>query len=161
MRTAGWRTCAPGKHLLAGARLGLHAEVDPRLRGWDLGTRAGKSLTEIAATSPQDLESWSTDPYFAEHSGESLQRLQLRVTHWLDRVETENRPRLVTVAPAAVIRAMLVSVMNAPAATFWRLDLEPLASAHISLRMGRRAIRWSTRDPQDYQHSSSSPVRVP
>lgn len=143
-------SCAPEHACVqTAALLGLHAEVDLRVRDWDLGTWTGTSLTEIATASPKDLEAWSSDPDFAVHGGESLQRLQSRVTHWLDRVEAEGRPRLVTVAPTAVIRAVLVSVMKAPAATFWRLDLEPLASVHISLRAERRAVRWSAANPQD------------
>jgi broad specificity phosphatase PhoE len=131
------------------ALVGLHAVVDPWVRDWDLGAWTGRSLAEIAITSPQDLEQWSTDPEFAAHGGESLHQLGLRVTHWLDRLEVEGHPRPVTVAPTAVVRAILVSVLNAPAATFWRLDLEPLTSVHITLREGRRAVRWSTVDAQD------------
>jgi len=125
------------------ALVGLHAVVDPWVRDWDLGIWAGKSLAEIAATSPQDLEQWGTDPGFAAHGGESLRQLGLRVTSWLDALEIDGHPRQVIVAPTAVVRAILVSVLNAPAATFWRLDLEPLTSVHISLRPGRRAVRWS------------------
>jgi broad specificity phosphatase PhoE len=137
-------TCAPERACLeTAALLGLDAAVDPRVRDWDLGAWAGRSLTEIATTSPQDLEHWSTDPDFAQHGGESLQQLRSRVTNWLDRLETEGPPRLVTVAPTAVVRAILVSVLNAPNATFWRLDLEPMTSVHVSLRPGRRAVRWS------------------
>jgi broad specificity phosphatase PhoE len=131
------------------ALLGLHAAVDPQVRDWDLGAWAGRSLSEIATNSPRDIEQWSTDPDFATHGGESLRQLGLRVTDWLDRLEAEGHPRLVTVAPTAVVRAILVSVLNAPTATFWRLDLEPLTSVHISLRAGRRAVRWSTHDAQD------------
>jgi broad specificity phosphatase PhoE len=116
------------------------------VRDWDLGSWTGRSLTEIAATSPEDLECWATDPHFAGHGGESLHRLRSRVTDWLDSLEAEGDPRLVTVAPTAVVRAILVSVLNAPIATFWRLDLEPATSAHVSLRPGRRAVRWTAGD---------------
>jgi broad specificity phosphatase PhoE len=142
--------CAPDRACVeTAALLGLAAAVDPRVRGWDLGAWTGRSLTEIAATSPQGLERWSTDPDFAGHGGESLRQLQSRVTHWLDALETEGLPRLVTVAPTAVVRAILVSVLNAPTATFWRLDLEPTTSVHISLRPGRRAVRWSADKAQE------------
>ena len=141
---------APERHCVETAALvGLHAVVDPQVRDWDLGTWMGRSLTEIAARSPQELEQWSTDPDFAAHGGESLRQLGLRVVNWLDRLEVEGHPRLVTVAPTAVVRAILVSVLNAPTAAFWRLDLEPLTSVHISLRPGRRAVRWPTGDAQD------------
>jgi broad specificity phosphatase PhoE len=137
-------TCAPERACVETAALvGLRPSVDQQVRDWDLGSWIGRSLTEIAAASPLDLEQWSTDPDFAGHGGESLQELSSRVTAWLDRLEVDGQPRLVTVAPAAVVRAALLSVLNAPAATFWRLDLEPLTSVHISLRPGRRAVRWA------------------
>jgi broad specificity phosphatase PhoE len=143
-------TCAPDRACVQTAALvGLHAEVDQRVRDWDLGAWTGRSLSEIATTSAQALEQWSTDPDFAAHGGESLDQLRSRVTNWLDSIEAEGPRHLVTVAPTAVVRAMLVSVLNAPSASFWRLDLEPLTSVHISLRPGRRAVRWSASDAPD------------
>lgn len=148
-------TCAPDRPCVQTAALvGLHAEVDPRVRDWDLGAWTGRSLSEIATTSPQSLEQWSTDPDFAEHGGESLDQLRSRATDWLDSLEAEDRvraqhPHLVTVAPAALVRAVLVSVLNAPSVSFWRLDLEPMSSVYISLRPGRRAVRWSACDAPD------------
>ena len=143
-------SCAPDRPCLETADLiGLHAAPDAQVRDWDLGSWTGKSLTEIATTSPGDLERWSTDPDFAVHGGESLRELRSRATDWLDRLETERHLRLVTVAPKAVVRAILLSVLDAPIATFWKVDLEPLASVHISLRPGRRAVRWSTGDARD------------
>ena len=137
-------TCAPDRPCVQTAALvGLRAEVDPRVRDWDLGAWTGRSLTEIATTSPQALEQWSGDPDFAGHGGESLHELLSRVTDWLDSLDAAGHPRLITVAPAAVVRAMVVSVLDAPWASFWRLDLEPLTSVHISLRPGRHAVRWS------------------
>jgi hypothetical protein len=109
--------------------LGLHAAVDLRVRDWYLGTWTGRSLTEIASTSSQDLEHWTTDPDFAVHGGESLTQFRLRVTDWLDQLETEGHPRLVTVAPIAVVRAALVSVLDAPTTTLAprprTLDIDP------------------------------------
>jgi len=116
--------------------------MDESVRDWDLGAWAGRSLAQVAERSPQALERWSADPDFAGHGGESLQQLRSRVTRWLDQLEAEGHSRRVTVAPAAVVRAALLSVLDAPSATFWRLDLEPMASVHISLRPGRRAVRW-------------------
>lgn len=136
---------APDRHCVETATLlGLHTVVDPRLGDWDLGAWTGKSLTEIAQNSGEEIEQWSTDPEYATHGGESLNQLSFRVTDWLDRIEEEEHNRVVAVAPTAVVRAILVSVLKAPAATFWRLDLEPLTSVHISLRPGRRAVRWSS-----------------
>lgn len=143
-------TCAPHRSCVeTAALLGLHAVADPRVRDWELGAWTGRSLSEIATTSPQDLESWLTDPDFAVDGGESLHQLRSRVMLWLDALETEGQPRLVTVAPTAVVRAILVNVLGAPTATFWRLDLEPVASVYVSLRAGRRAVRWSAGDKQD------------
>jgi hypothetical protein len=67
-------------------------QADPRARDWDLGAWTGRSLTEIAATSPQDLQRWSTDPDSAGHGGESLQQLRARAMNWLDRLKTPTVP---------------------------------------------------------------------
>lgn len=149
-------TCAPERACVETADLlGLHAKVDPRARDWDLGAWMGRSLDEIATTAPHELEQWSTDADFARHGGESLRQLRSRVTSWLDSLETEGDQPLVIVAPTAVVRAVLLSVLNAPNATFWRLDLEPLSAVHVSLRPGRRAVRWSPDAP------STEPARMP
>lgn len=137
-------TCAPQLACVETATLlGLDATVDGEIHDWDLGLWAGKSLDEVAQESPTAFERWTTDPDFAGHDGESLQQLRSRVTRWLDRLEDEAHPRLVAVASPAVVRAVLLSVLDAPPATFWRLDLEPLTSVHVSLRPGRRAVRWA------------------
>jgi broad specificity phosphatase PhoE len=137
-------TCAPDRSCVETAKLlALHAVVDQQVRDWDLGRWTGRSLGDIAETSPQDLQRWSDEPDFAPHGGESLGQLCSRATRWLDLLETEGHPRRVTVAPVALVRAVLVSVLNAPTLTFWRLDLEPVTSVHISLRAGRRAVRWT------------------
>lgn len=136
-------TSAPGPACVETAALvGLHAAVDPRLRDWDLGNWTGRPLAQIATEAPQELERWSTDPDFTGHGGESLRGLRSRVTDWLDKLETEEYPLLVAVAPTAVVRAMLLGVMEIPTAAFWRLDLEPMSSVHLTLRPGRRAVRW-------------------
>jgi broad specificity phosphatase PhoE len=136
---------APDRHCVETATLiGLHTVVDPRLVDWDLGSWTGKSLTEIAQTTGEEVERWSTDPEYATHGGESLNQLVFRVTDWLGRLEEGEHDRVIAMAPTPVVRAILVSVLNAPTATFWRLDLEPLTSVHITLRPGRRAVRWSS-----------------
>lgn len=137
-------TCAPEAACVeTAALLGLDAAVDESARDWDLGAWAGCSFAQVAEESPQALERWSTDPNFAGHGGESLQDLRSRATKWLDRLEGGGHYRLVAVAPTAVVRAALLSVLDAPSAVFWRLDIEPMSSVHVSLRLGRRAIRWS------------------
>lgn len=137
-------TCAPEPACTQTAvLLGLDAAVNDTLHDWDLGAWVGRSFAQVAEESPQALERWATDPDFAGHGGESLTSLRSRVTNWLDWLESDGHPRVVTVAPAAVVRAVLLSVLDAPSATFWRLDLEPMTSVHVSLRPGRRAIRWS------------------
>lgn len=136
-------TCAPEPACVeTAALLGLDAVTDSAVHDWDLGVWAGRSFAQVAEQSPKALESWATDPDFAGHGGESLQQLRSRVAAWLDRLETAAHPRVVTVVPTAVVRAVLLTVLDAPSATFWRLDLEPLTSVHVSLRPGRRAVRW-------------------
>ena len=136
--------CSPATACLQSAHLlGVSPTQDPRLRDWDLGRWAGKRLDDIAVGHPDQLQAWGQDPDFAGHGGESLAQLLTRTQEWLSTVETTANGPLLAIAPTAVTRAVLVTVLDAPAKTFWRLDIEPLAYVGVSLRAGRRAVRWT------------------
>ena len=140
--------CSPARACLQSAHLlGVTPTQDPRLRDWDLGRWAGRSLDDLAVEHPDQLQAWAQDPDFAGHGGESLAQLLTRTREWLSAVETTASGPLLAIAPTAVTRAVLVTVLDAPAGTFWRLDVEPLAYVGVSLRAGRRAVRWAAARP--------------
>jgi broad specificity phosphatase PhoE len=121
-----------------GVVLGLAAQAEGGVRGWDLGWWAGKRLDELAAQRPDDLAAWLTDPSAAPHGGEPLAALLARVREWLAGALPGHT--LVLCGPA-VVRAAVVTALDAPAAAFWRIDVAPLTMT--DLRGG--PARWTVR----------------
>jgi broad specificity phosphatase PhoE len=119
--------------------LGLSAIVDDDLSDWDLGRWAGRSMNDLAAEAPADLQAWTSDPGFRRHGGESLTELIARAGRWLDAPPASRPDRFVAVVPAAWIRAALVTALGAPASGFWRVDVPPLSSLELRGNPGR----WS------------------
>jgi broad specificity phosphatase PhoE len=110
--------------------LGLTAEVDPRLADLDYGRWRGDHLGRVA---PAELAVWLTDPTRAPHGGETVVALIDRVRGWLDALTTQ-RGRLAAVTHPAVVRAAVLVVLDAPAASFWRLDVEPVSRTVLHYR---------------------------
>jgi broad specificity phosphatase PhoE len=118
--------------------LELSVEVDPGLADWDLGAWAGRTLTDLSTQAPADVQAWITDPGARPHGGEALRSLIERVGSWLDAAE-ERRPRVLAVTHPAVIRSAIVHTLQAPADSFWRIDVSPLGVVEVRGRPGR----WS------------------
>lgn len=119
--------------------LGLTATVDAALAEWDLGDWRGHTLDEIAAADPAAVSAWLTDPDAARHGGEGLTALLDRVAAWLRTVEEEGHT--VAVTHSAVVRAAVVTTLDAPPSGFWRIDVPPLTAT--ILRGG--PSRWTLR----------------
>lgn len=113
--------------------------VDPGLADWDLGRWRGRTLDDVAAGEPEQVQAWLGDPEQAPHGGETLVALLGRVAAWLDAVPDDGHT--VAVTHAAVVRAAVVAVLDAPAAAFWRIDVAPLTATRLSGRAGRRTLR--------------------
>lgn len=120
------------------AALGVTAEVDPGLAGWDLGGWAGRCLDDVAAERPDAVAAWLGHPPAAPHGGESLDALLARTRAWLAGREPGHT---LAVCGSAVVRAAVVVVLGAPASAFWRLDVGPLT--RTDLRGG--PTRWTVR----------------
>jgi broad specificity phosphatase PhoE len=108
--------------------LGLDGTVDPLLRNWDLASWSGRTLDDVAAERPDDVAAWLTDPEGVPHGGEALTALLARVRHWMAGLPCGHT--LAVCAPA-VVRAAVVTVLGAPAAAFWRIDLGPMTLTDI------------------------------
>ena len=118
--------------------LGLVAAVDAGLADWDLGDWAGRALAELSTEAPDDVRAWITDPHFGPPRGEPLTSVIERVGGWLE--AAGDRPaRVIAVTHPAVIRAAIVHTLRAPADSFWRIDVSPLAVVEVRGRPGR----WS------------------
>ncbi|RPE36353.1 histidine phosphatase family protein [Kitasatospora cineracea] len=124
----------------AGA-LGLPgARVEAALGDLDAGSWRGRRLTELAASAPQSISAWLSDPDFAPPGGECVTALLARVGTWLDALPAD-AGRLLAVAEPAVVRAAVVHALALPPAAFWRLDAAPLTATSLS----GRAARWNLR----------------
>jgi broad specificity phosphatase PhoE len=119
--------------------LGLAATVDAGLTDWDLGEWRGNTLDDIAAADPEAVTAWLADPDAAPHGGESLAAVLDRVGAWLRTVEEDGHT--VAVTHAAVVRAAVVTTLDAAPSGFWRLDVAPLTAT--VLRGG--PMRWTVR----------------
>ncbi|MDC9835461.1 histidine phosphatase family protein [Rhizobium binxianense] len=122
--------------------LRLDARIDQTLRDCDHGRWAGRSITTVEADEPANLLAWMSDPEAAPHGGESLVDLRRRVASWMDN-ESSLGGHVIAVSHAAVIRAAVAHVLQAPLPSFWLSDVEPLAVIHMTTD-GRR---WSLRFP--------------
>jgi broad specificity phosphatase PhoE len=120
--------------------LSLNASVHPALRDCDYARWSGRKLADIQAAHPTEVAAWLSDPDAAPHGGESLLALMRRISVWMaDRVHDDGHT--IAVTHAAVIRAVIISVLGAPAKSFWCIDVEPLSL--VNLRSDKR--RWVLR----------------
>jgi broad specificity phosphatase PhoE len=122
------------------AALGLDAVEEPALRDADHGRWTGRRLEDVQAAEPQAVIAWLSDPDAAPHGGESLSEVLRRAAAWLD-ARAGDGGHGVAVTHAAVIRAAILHVLEAPASAFWRLDVAPLGVTELS-HDGRR---WTWR----------------
>ncbi|MDQ0396327.1 histidine phosphatase family protein [Labrys monachus] len=119
--------------------MGLAAAPLEDLRDCDYGRWAGLAFEEVAASEPDALAAWTTDPDARPHGGESVAMLVRRVGAWLDGEAFAGLS--VAVTHASVVRAAVVHAIGAPAASFWRIEAGPLQMADL-----RRSARgWTLR----------------
>ncbi|WP_033400185.1 histidine phosphatase family protein [Actinokineospora enzanensis] len=123
------------------AALGLAADPDERLRDNDYGRWRGRTLDEVATAEPDAVTRWLTDPGSAPHGGESVVELVERVGRWLDERPADVGHTVAVTAPA-VVKAALVHALAAGPASFWRIDVGPLARAVLRGGPGRWTLRW-------------------
>lgn len=128
------------------AALGLAPQLDPTLRGLDLGRWVGRSLIEIARDDPAAAAAWIADPSYAGHGGEAVESVVARVDRWLtDRKASSESMLVITHAP--VLRAAVVSVLEAPTVAFWRVDVGPLTM----LTLTSDGRRWAVKNLGSWQ----------
>ncbi|MBB5914821.1 broad specificity phosphatase PhoE [Nocardia transvalensis] len=112
------------------ALLGLLGDEDERLRDLDAGAWRGGELMSV----PQDeLYAWLTDPKFRGHGGEAVIDVIERTREWLTDIATQGTPTIAITHPA-VIRAALLVALDAPAKSFWRIDIPPISVTRMNYR---------------------------
>jgi broad specificity phosphatase PhoE len=120
--------------------LGLTTEPQMLLADINLGRWKGRSFDEMLAEGPEAIAVWTSDPASRPHGGESVVEVIARVKPWLER-QREEGGRVIAVTHPSIIRAAVVDVLGAPASSFWRIDIAPLA--RVDLRSDGR--RWTLR----------------
>lgn len=119
--------------------LGLTATADVLLSGWDLGGWRGRTLDGVAATEPDAVSAWMSDPAAAPHGGEPLTAVLARAAHWLATVPGDGHT--VAVTHPALVRGVVLAAIGAPPASFWRIDVAPLTATVLRGGPGRWTVR--------------------
>jgi broad specificity phosphatase PhoE len=119
--------------------LGLLFTTTEELRDCDYGIWKGRELVEVQSSEPDKVLAWLTDTAAKPHGGESILELIDRVGRWL--TAQRGVGHILAVTHPAIIRAAIVSVLDAPAQAFWRIDIAPLSVT--DLRFNGRA--WTLR----------------
>jgi broad specificity phosphatase PhoE len=120
------------------AALGLDPAVDDRLRDCDFGRWTGLKFGQVVLKEPRKLIGWMKDPSGAPHGGETIPEVMARATAWLRERERE-KGHTVAVTHAAVIRALIVQVIEARLNSFWRIDGVPRSMTDLRTN-GRRWV---------------------
>jgi len=115
-------------------------EVEEALAELDYGRWKGATLQAIAAAEPENSQAWLTDPSLAPHGGETIVALLERARIWLG-AQMERGGRHVVIANQSMVRALILGVIEAPAQSFWRLEVAPLSTTEMSSDGQRWTIR--------------------
>lgn len=110
--------------------LGVRALVEPKLADLDFGRWRGAVLGSVL---PAELAIWLTDPSRSPHGGESVVALISRVAGWMDSLAAQ-RGRILAVTHPAVVRAAILVALDAPAKSFWRIDVAPVSRTVMHFR---------------------------
>ncbi|OHV07530.1 histidine phosphatase family protein [Kushneria phosphatilytica] len=117
--------------------LALEATIDPALKALDIGHWQGVSRETLARDDPDGLARWMRDPASAPHGGESVEQLCQRAA---SRLQTVGNGHTLMVTHAEVIRAFVIVAMEAPARSYFGLDIAPLTLTRLE-----DGTRWRVR----------------
>ncbi|MGN8277545.1 histidine phosphatase family protein [Pseudomonas sp. SMV71] len=130
-RGVGRLLCGPELRTRQTAALyGAEPQVEQALADCDFGRWRGLCVDDLLRTEPQAVHTWLDDPQAAPHGGESVARLCQRVDAWMASLQAWPGHVLAVTHPF-VIRAALVTALGCPAASFNRIDIEPLSAVEL------------------------------
>ena len=121
--------------------LRLSAITAIELRDCDYGTWRGREFEELQKNDPESIVAWLTDPLATPHGGESIVNLIDRVGRWMDGQSDDGH--IMAVTHPAVIRSAIVHALNAPAKSFWRIDIAPLSITDLRFNGSAWTLRSS------------------
>jgi broad specificity phosphatase PhoE len=120
--------------------LDLSFEPVPDLADCDYGRWAGRSIVSLQQSEPDALAVWMSRPEEAPHGGEAIAALCERVALWM-RDTARLGGHTIALTHATLIRAAILTALDAPLSSFWHVDIEPLAT----VQMTSNGSRWSLR----------------
>jgi broad specificity phosphatase PhoE len=121
--------------------LGFDPILSAELKDLNYCSWRGKSLDEVQSTDPDGIRRWLTDIDAAPHGGESIANFLARIKLWLAGQHSSGHTLAVT--HPAVIPAALVLTLQAPAQSFWRIDIPPLSITDLRWNGGFWSLRSS------------------
>ncbi len=130
--------CAPQKAARNTAEVMFKSAIIAlEIRDIDYGRWSGRLIRDVARKDNIAFQSWVEGA--PPPGGESLQQLIDRVTKWLDARMDEVGSTAAIVSPA-VMRAIVISALDAPVQSFSRLDISALSNLRITSDGKRRNI---------------------
>ncbi|MFG1907292.1 histidine phosphatase family protein [Kribbella sp. NPDC048928] len=130
--------------VLTAAALGLDPVVEPALRDREYGEWAARGLEELLASEPSRVAAWLERPHNATPGGETENDVLTRVADWLgDLVERhDERTSAVAIVHPAVVRAVVLYVVDAPAESLRHVDVRPLDTIALSHHSGNWSLAF-------------------
>ena len=124
--------------------LGLTPVVEPALRDREYGDWTGRELEELLAADQERVSAWLERPHTAAPGGESENDVLTRVADWLGDLGRRDGERgtAVAVVHPAVVRAIVLYVVDAPAESLRRVDVRPLATVELTLHAGSWSLAF-------------------
>jgi len=125
--------------------LGLTAAPIQALAEADYGRWRGQELSDLAASEPDALSLWLSDPALAPHGGESFSAVKNRVGAWMDSLNTREGT-IVALTHASVVRAAIVHALGVPTNLHARIEIGPLSL--VEVKCSARGWTWMAAQPE-------------
>lgn len=120
--------------------LGIKPILREDLSDQNYGLWGGLGLNTLEQSDPKGLLAWMSDPNFMPPEGESLADVARRTAGFLDETRS-SAGHVVAVSHAAVARAAVLHVLEAPLTAFWKIDVPPLCVLDLRFDGKRWALR--------------------
>lgn len=133
--TSPLRRCAEFASALA-ERHGLALEPEPRLREISFGDWEGRTVTDILAETPKEIERYWADPVGnTPPNGESLSAFHERtVQAWDALVERHHGKRVLVVAHGGVMRMLLTNALGMPLSAVLRWEVPNASISRVRVQ---------------------------
>ena len=124
--------------------LGMTPVVESALRDREYGEWSGRGLEELLAEDPERVAAWLERPHTATPGGETENDVLGRVADWLgDLAERhDDRSTVLAVVHPAIVRAVVLYVVDAPAESLRHVDVRPLATVTLSHHTGNWSLAF-------------------